>query len=119
MVSRVSLMQISFGDGNDLGGSADVRREVLPAEMDQAVPWEVLLVLICNLTEAVGCAVNADDQHMRSTRVRAATEVLAARAAGDGLGSVVRCRRKESHWLGEDVAGRNQQRLATPTEKAA
>ena len=39
-------MRLSFGDAEDLGGRKRTRREVFLAEMDQVVPWQVLLALI-------------------------------------------------------------------------
>ena len=39
-------MQLSFGDAEGLGGRKRTRREVFLAEMDQVVPWKVLLALI-------------------------------------------------------------------------
>ena len=39
-------MQLTFGDAGGLGERKQTRREVFLAEMDQVVPWKVLLALI-------------------------------------------------------------------------
>lgn len=39
-------MQLSFGDAAGLGSHKRTRRELFLAEMEQAVPWKVLLTLI-------------------------------------------------------------------------
>ena len=39
-------MQLTFGDAEDLGQRKQTRREVFLAEMEQVVPWKVLLALI-------------------------------------------------------------------------
>ena len=42
----MSIMQLTFGDAEDLGQRKRTRRELFLEEMEQVVPWKALLALI-------------------------------------------------------------------------